>query len=108
MSRMVRSAFPGLPGLPGLMQLSLCILVACLAVHFIVEDTRLASIFAPPDLAAQGTHPADNTEFDHLDDLAFPVSIPEQVSESMFPHGFFWTVLVEKPANFPIPIPPKI
>jgi hypothetical protein len=105
MSRMVRSP---LRSLRGLMRLVLCILVACLAVHFLVEDTRLPSIFSSPAPSAESSHAASSAEIDHLDDLAFQVSVPEQVIESRISHVYALTMLLKKPANFPILTPPKI
>ncbi len=90
-----------------LVRLVLCLLVGCLAVHFLVEDAFLFSGFAP---LIQDTTNAEHPFFDemeHQDDLAFQTSLPENIAGDGVPLRIAWAVLLKKQIAFHIFPPPK-
>lgn len=87
-------------------RLVLCILIGCLAMHFLVEDALLRFTFAPSDRVSASHLTYD--ELEHQNDLATPVRVPACVSLADDNNPYLMTVLFAKPALSPILTPPKI
>jgi hypothetical protein len=80
----------------------LLILVACLAVHFLVED------LAQFNRAGTASTIASLIEQNHLDDLVVPATLPVQISVS---HPWVMIPMIfasQAQAFFPILLPPKL
>lgn len=105
MSRMARFPFQYQTGR---IRIIICILVGCLAVHFLVEDSFLLTFFTSPDPIGTTANQLNYDEIDHQDDMVLPASISAQVLEHHIPQMFFGTVPLKKQANTPILTPPKI
>ena len=103
MSRM--ASFPFLPQSKAVYW-GLCILVACLAIHFLVENSLLLHTAASPESA--WANPLSFDQVTHQDDLVLPVQLPERMANKPVPAAYFWIVPVEKQAASPILTPPKI
>ncbi len=81
-----------------------CILVVCLAVHFLIEDALLPNAYS--SIAMQNAPSYE--EASHQDDLVLPVQpldCTQNSTTAPIPAGF---PLSEAPVGFPILIPPKI
>ena len=103
MSRM--ASFPFLPHAKAV-RWGLCILIACLAMHFLVEDSLLLHTAASPESAQ--ANPLSYDQVTHQDDLVLPVHLPERIMNNAVPAAYFWIVPVEMQTESPILTPPKI
>ncbi len=93
--------------LPGAAWAILCILVGCLGLHFLVEDSVLF-----PDLAAPGQAEVDGSlqlydEADHKDDLATPADQLARIAPGQARPAFFYAEKHEKLNASPVLPPPK-
>ncbi len=91
---------------PVAVQLALCVLIACLGTHFLLEDTRLLA-FSPSSDPAQVSNQSYD-EVTHLDDVVILACLPVYLADRDAPVPAPWIVPLEKQASFPILIPPKI
>ncbi len=85
------------------------LLILCLAMHFLVEDTLLYAEFASSRPAASSAEQGNPEEFEHLDDMA--VAYTALPAYGMDPNGsaaFAWNTPFIRQALFPIFKPPKI
>ncbi len=84
-----------------------CILVGCLAMHFLVEDSVLIPDLAAPDQAASGGNPQFYDETDHKDDLVMPAGQLARISPGEIQTAFFDLAKHAKLADKPVLPPPK-
>ncbi len=89
-------------------RLAFCILIGCLAIHFLVEDTLLLTMIASLDSAASSAFTENYDEFEHLDDLAYAESQPVKVADRDQSIEFPWSALLREQTLFSIFKPPKI
>ncbi len=92
---------------PRCMQAIFCILVACLALHFLAEDSVLVAELAAPDQAASGENPQFIDETDHKDDLVIPAPQLARISPSEVQMAFISAENRKKLADSPVLPPPK-
>ncbi len=85
-----------------------CILIGCLAAHFIIEDTLFIKMFASFDSIPDGSFSENFGEFEHLDDLVYAENQPVHVAGDNGPEAFSWAALSGEQAYLPIFKPPKI
>jgi hypothetical protein len=88
-------------------RLFFCLLIGCLAVHFLVEDALLFTEFVRLDPAAPGASQANPEEMEHLDDLVYAERIPENHADPERPAAFLWIAPSIRQAHLPIFKPPK-
>jgi len=86
--------------------LVLCVLIGCLGMHFLLEDTRLLAVSPSSDLAQVSNQSYD--EVNHLDDLVVLACLPVFLADRDAPAPTTWIVPLEKQTHFPILVPPKI
>ncbi len=84
-----------------------CILVGCLATHFLVEDSILVPDLVAPDQAASGENPQFYDETDHKDDLVIPAGQLARITPSEVQTAFFDPEKYERLINSPVLPPPK-
>ncbi len=84
-----------------------CILVGCLAMHFLVEDSVLVPELAAAGQAASGGNPQFYDETDHKDDLVMPAKQLARFSPGEARTAFFDLAIHEKLADKPVLPPPK-
>jgi hypothetical protein len=89
-------------------RLVLCVLIGCLVIHFIVEDTLLFAESAPLDPAVTGASQVNFEECEHLDDLVFAESLPGKLLDPGEPAAFLWITPTIQQARYTIFEPPKI
>lgn len=82
------------------------ILISCLAVHFLIEDSLLLCTSASDN--AEFTEQQRYEEVTHQDDLVAPIRLPERITICDVPAAFSLTVPFRKQASTPILPPPKI
>ncbi len=84
----------------------LLILISCLALHFLIEDSLLlhASTTINPEFNNQQSY----DEVTHQDDLATPICLPERITNCNMPVTLSLTVPFRKQSISPILPPPKI
>ncbi len=104
MSKMANRAVETLPGAAWAI---FCILIGCLSLHFLVEDSVLF-----PDLAASGQAEVDGSlqlydETDHKDDLAIPAGQLARISPGQARPAFYCAEKHEKLNASPVLPPPK-
>ena len=104
---MSKMASQSIETLPGTAWAIFCILVGCLAMHFLLEDSVLF-----PDLAAPGQAAVDGSlqlydEADHKDDLVMPAGHLARISPGQALPPFFSPEKHEKLADTPVLPPPK-
>ncbi len=84
-----------------------CILVVCLAAHFLVEDALLPISQSTAPNAAQAQH-LNLSDADHQDDLAVLHFQPATLTDSSVPAVGAVPLPPETRPNFSILLPPKI
>lgn len=85
-------------------------LAVCLALHFLVEDSALLSVWeagAQPGMPEQTGIPGSD-EMAHQDDLAIQVNLPEQTANPIAVTAPLDRFSRAQPAFLPIRIPPKV
>jgi hypothetical protein len=87
-------------------QLVLCILIGCLSMHFLLEDTQLLTASASSNTAQVSDFSYD--EMTHQDDLVILVSLPVNAAKNNIPSVTGWTMPFKKQFSSPILTPPKI
>ncbi len=84
-----------------------CILAACLALHFLAEDSVLVAELAAPDQPAAGENAQFYDESDDKDDLVMPAGQLAGITPSEIQRAFVSAENHEKLANSPVLPPPK-
>ncbi len=85
-----------------------CILVGCLAMHFLLEDSVLVPDMAAMDLVAAGENPQIFDETEHKDDLVIPAGQLARISACEVQLAPGCNEKHEKLVNSPALPPPKI
>ncbi len=85
----------------------LCILTACLALHFLAKDSVLAAEQAVPEPAASGENTQFYEEADDKDDLVMPAGQLAGIAPCEIQSEFFNAENHEKLANSPVLPPPR-
>ncbi len=88
-------------------RLALCILIGCLATHFLMEDSFLFSTLTAPDQAPGAASLLNLAEIEHLDDVVMPFDQPASVMGSDVSLAFTISFLEVNQARSPILRPPK-
>jgi hypothetical protein len=91
----------------GVARIVFCVLICCLAIHFLVEDALLLAEFTSLNPAAAGTSHANCEEFEHLDDLVYTERLTGDLMGSGGSAIFLWIVPFIRQARSSIFIPPK-
>jgi hypothetical protein len=89
-------------------QVILCILVGCLALHFLVDKTLLSSRFPLHAPSTQGISGQALEELEHTDDLVAPSNLPDDLVEEKHINVIPPILPVQKQAVAPIHHPPQI
>jgi len=84
-----------------------CLLIGCLAVHFLVEDSLLFTAVAPLDPSAPSASQANYEEMDHLDDLVYTDCLTGSAVDFAEATAFLVGLPCIRQACFPIFQPPK-
>lgn len=104
---MFRTAKPPRWYQASIIRLFFCLLVGCLAAHFLIEDTLLFMAVAPFDPAAPYAPQANLEEMEHLDDLAYAEFLTGSVVHPAEATAFLVELPCIRQACFPIFQPPK-
>jgi hypothetical protein len=94
------------PRSSAVIKLVLCILIACLSIHFLLEDTQLLTASTASD-----RNPASDlsyAEMTHQDDLVILVPLPESNAKKDLPPVTACDALFIKQIKSLILTPPKI
>lgn len=107
---MSRTADVPLWSQPRTIRLVFSILILCLAIHFLVEDTLLYTEFASLRPTGSSAEQMNSFEFEHLDDLAVADStgLPACGMDLTGSAAFAWNTPLIRQTLFPIFNPPKI
>jgi hypothetical protein len=95
-----------LPLLPVLVRVIFCILVGCLAAHFLVDGLHLKEMGVLGQSSGADGFP-NYAEIDHQDDLAIQAAPPARIAGDPVPPAFGWAILPENRPAYPIFHPPQ-
>ncbi len=104
---MSKPAEPSFFSRPRIIRLFFFIMIGCLAIHFLVEDSFLLALYERLDPAAASASHLFSEEFDHLDDLAYATSLPASNLSFAGVAAFLWSTSFIRQAHLPIFKPPK-
>lgn len=91
----------------GVVRIVFCVLIFCLAIHFLIEDTLILAEFASRNPAETSTSHANCEEFEHLDDLVYTERLAGNLMGTGGFAAFLWIAPFIRQVRFSIFKPPK-
>jgi hypothetical protein len=95
------------PALSVFPRLALCLVIGCLALHFLVEDALLFQLADLTETRLAETFTEACEEFEHLDDLAYMAGPPDRAGERTLATAFARTAFLKEQVWISIFKPPK-